>query len=224
VIRLLLLRHAQSEWNAQGRWQGMADPPLSPRGRQQAATAGRLLGRCGIDGAVSSDLQRARATAEAITAEFPVAVPVEIEPGLREYDLGAWSGLTGVEIEARWPGAVEEWRQGRLVATPGGETRTAFVARISAAVARIVADPPAETVVVVTHGGVISALGLALGEPPRRFTHLSGFWIEGRPEGPAAGSLVSLLEVDPATRDEGEGTELAASGATATGVLDTGGR
>jgi broad specificity phosphatase PhoE len=179
VTRLLLLRHAQSEWNALGRWQGMADPPLSPRGREQAATAGRLLVPWGISGAVSSDLQRARATAEAIAAELALVAPIGIEPGLREYDLGAWSGLTRVEIEAGWPGEIEEWRHGRLVATPGGETRTAFVARISATVARIVADPPAETVVVVTHGGVISALGLALGEPPRRFTHLSGFWTAG---------------------------------------------
>jgi broad specificity phosphatase PhoE len=224
VTRLLLLRHAQSEWNALGRWQGMADPPLSAPGREQAATAGRLLGPWGISAAVSSDLQRARATAEAIAAELHLAAPIGIEPGLREYDLGAWSGLTRVEIEARWPGAMAEWRLGQLVATPGGETRTAFVARISAAVARIVADPPAETVVVVTHGGVISALGLTLGKPPRRFTHLSGFWIKGRPEGLAAGALVSLLEVDPAARDEGEATELAASEAAPTGVMDTGGR
>ncbi len=85
--------------------------------------------------------------------------------------------------------------------------------RISAAVSGSLADPPAETVLVVTHGGVISALGLVLGEPPRRFPHLSGFWIECRPRGLAAGSLVSLLEVDPAAQgDDSEATVLTAIG------------
>lgn len=155
-------------------------------------------------------------------AALDVATPIGIEPALREYDLGAWSGLTRVEIEARWPGELAEWRLGRLVATPGGERRTSFVERISAAVERIAADPPADTVLVVTHGGVISALGLVLGEPPRRFPHLSGFWIECRPRGLAAGSLVSLLEADATASDDSEATALTPSAVSR--VMDTGGR
>lgn len=198
--------------------------PCPPRGEEQAAQAGRLLRQVGISAALSSDLRRARSTAETISAALGLDGPVGIESRLREYDLGAWSGLTRVEIESRWPGAIDQWRQGRLVATPGGETRAAFVARITAAITEILAAATAETIVVVTHGGVISALGLWLGEPPRRFTHLSGFWIESNGDGLGAGALVSLLEVDRTVPDDTEGTALAAPDVPHTNVLDTAGR
>jgi broad specificity phosphatase PhoE len=194
VSRLLLLRHAESEWNAQGLWQGVADPRLSPRGEQQATLAGELLRSLGITAVVSSDLERARATAQLIAPTIGVTGPLGIEPDLREYDLGAWSGLKRAEIEARWPGEIDEWRQGVLFATPGGERRDFFVARIVAAVERVASERPDETVLVVTHGGVISAVGRALGGPARRFGHLSGLWINGEPGGLRARDVVALLD------------------------------
>jgi broad specificity phosphatase PhoE len=159
VTWMLLLRHAESEWNASGRWQGWADPPLSPEGERQAIEAGRRLRPIGFTAAVASDLRRARRT-----AELAFGGPVQIDAGLREYDVGEWSGLSRAEIETRWPGALEDWHQGRLVATPGGEIRDTFVARIAAAVTRVGAAHPGGIVLVITHGGVISALERSLGE------------------------------------------------------------
>ncbi len=192
----------------------MADPPLSPRGRRQAESAGRLLAGAGFTAVVSSDLRRARATAAGMAPGLGVTAPIAVEPGLREYDLGEWSGLTRVEIEARWPGAIEDWRQGRLVATPGGEQRRDFVTRVCAAVAAVAAQQAGQKVLVVTHGGVISALFRELGGPARRFSHLSGIWIEAGPDGLTAGAEVSLLDAEVAATDTGEGTSL-------TPIMDT---
>ena len=215
--RLLLLRHGESEWNALGRWQGWADPPLSPEGEDQAREAGRLLAGTGFGAAVSSDLQRARRTAELAGAALGLG-PVQVEPGLREYDVGEWSGLTRAEIETRWPGALDEWRQGRLVAMPGGETRSAFEARIAETMARLADRFPGGTVLVITHGGVISTLERALGAAQRRLAHLGGRWVEASEEGLRAGPAVFLFEPDAETEAaahgrshaaaEGEGTEV----------------
>jgi probable phosphoglycerate mutase len=211
VTRLLLLRHAESDWNAAGRWQGLADAPLSARGREQAASAGGRLARFGFSAVVSSDLQRARATAASVAASLMLSAPT-IDAGLREYDVGDWSGLTRPEIEARWPGAIDDWREGRLVATPHGERRDAFVTRITAAVERIAATAPGPRVVVITHGGVISALSRSLGIDAGRVAHLAGRWIDAEPLRLRPGPEVFLLDPvsTPAPADEG--------------VLDTGGR
>jgi broad specificity phosphatase PhoE len=216
VTRLLLLRHGESEWNAAGRWQGWADPPLSPEGEAQASEAGRLLQGVGFTAAASSDLQRARRTAELAGGALGLDA-VHVDAGLREYDVGEWSGLTRAEIETRWPGALDDWRHGRLVATPGGETRDTFVARVAAAVTRLGARFSGGTVLVVTHGGVIGALERSLGADQRRLAHLGGRWVEAAADGLRAGEAVFLFEPDAdseaAARGrpgaaEGEGTEL----------------
>jgi broad specificity phosphatase PhoE len=207
VTRLLLLRHAQSAWNARGLWQGIADPPLSPCGVRQANLAGESLGGQGITALAASDLQRARATAEAIAPALGLRRPLTIDSGLREYDVGRWSGLTRGEIEAEWPGAVEAWRNGQLAATPGGETRIGFVARITAAVSRIAIAGPDERWLVIAHGGVISALERSLGTEPRRLGHLGGRWIGVGPDGLEAQEAVTFLDRDDAIEDEDEGDE-----------------
>lgn len=101
MTRLLLIRHGQSEWNADGRWQGQADPPLTDLGRAQAHHAARSLGV--VDAIVASDLQRAAETAAIISEELGVG-PLVLDPDLRERDAGEWSGLTRAEIERDWPG------------------------------------------------------------------------------------------------------------------------
>src|SRR3546814_1711635 len=101
MTRVLLVRHGQSEWNATGRWQGQADPPLTDLGRAQAHHAARSLGV--VDAIVASDLQRAADTALIISGELGVG-PVVLDEGLRERDAGEWSGLTRAEIERDWPG------------------------------------------------------------------------------------------------------------------------
>ena len=192
MTRLLLLRHAESQWNAEGRWQGIADPPLSAAGEEQAAAAGELLRPFGFAAIVSSDLRRARRTAEVLATALG-GTPPAIEPELREYDVGDWSGLTRSEIETRWPGAIAAWREGRLASTPHGERRDAAVRRVATALRRVAAAGPGGPVLVITHGGVIGSLATSLGAEPARVGHLAGRWFDARPDGLAAGPPVDLL-------------------------------
>ena len=107
---LLILRHGQSEWNAQGKWQGQADPPLTKVGEKQAkAAAQKLLSVCkSFDKIASSDLRRARRTAEIIAQVNGGDVSVHKE--FRERHAGVWQGLTRSEIEASWPNAIADQR------------------------------------------------------------------------------------------------------------------
>ena len=218
MARLLLLRHAESEWNAQGRWQGVADPPLSTGGRRQAVAAGARLRELGLSftDVVASDLERARLTARLIARALAWTAPITVEPGLREYDVGQWSGLTRAEIEARWPGAIEDWRHGRLVSTPGGEKRDRFVARVAATISRLGAAHEGGTLLVITHGGVIGALERALGGEPRRVPQLGGRWVEAGPDGLRSGEPETLDPGAPPEVVDGE-----ASGYPAVAPLDS---
>lgn len=177
--RLLLLRHGQSIWNAEERWQGWADPPLSPLGVRQAAAAARWLAGSGEPFAVvaCSDLVRARRTAE-IVAEGLGLAPVAVDPGLRERDVGDWTGLTTAEIARRWPEELVAWRAGRSQSTPGGEAEPAFVARLLAGLARLAAGPATGPAVVVTHGGAIRALERHVGSAVSPVPNLCGRWVE----------------------------------------------
>lgn len=186
-MTLLLVRHAQSEWNAKGRWQGSADVDLSELGRHQAAAAGTALAVAlagdDLDGPVtslwSSGLRRARLTAVALGA----GVGWRAEPGevtqLREHDVGQWSGLTRPEIDSRWPGAVAAWGAGRLASPPGGETRAAFDARVEAGLAHLLGGTGGGLGVAVAHGGVLRAVARRLGRPERAYAHLEGFVLAG---------------------------------------------
>ncbi len=102
---LLVVRHGQSEWNAVGRWQGQADPPLSELGRRQAYVAAASIGA--VDGIISSDLQRAVETAAIIAQQIGVG-PVMVDERLRERDAGEWTGLGRAEIDKGWPGWVAD--------------------------------------------------------------------------------------------------------------------
>ena len=108
TTRVLLLRHGQSEWNAVGRWQGHADPPLTALGRAQALAASRSLGT--LDAALASDLIRARETAEVVTGQLGVG-PVLIDERLRERDAGEWTGLTRAQIDEQYPGYLADGRR-----------------------------------------------------------------------------------------------------------------
>ncbi len=196
---LLLVRHGLSEWNLLGRWQGWADIPLAEAGVAQARKAGEALTALGITAVVHSGMQRTERTAEVLAEGL--RLPVEVEPGLKEYDVGEWSGLTRPEIERRWPGALDAWFQGRLPATPGGESRDGFATRLLDAVRRVALTHPGGTVVCVTHGGALGALQRVLSEtenqPGPRIGNLSGRWVhvdwEGEQFTLELGDLVHLL-------------------------------
>ncbi len=154
MTRILLARHGETDWNSVGRWQGHADPPLNDAGRSQAAELAERLAGDGIAAIYSSDLVRASQTAHHVAKRLGLAV-VE-DAGLREIDVGSWSGLTRAEVEQRFPEGYARWLEGEI--GHDGETREQLTDRVVAAVERVAADHPEGTVLVVTHGGAIRAL------------------------------------------------------------------
>lgn len=198
MARLLLLRHAQSTWNAERRWQGWADAPLSELGREQSRAMAAWLQNSGVafTGAVSSDMARSLETARTVAALLGLG-DVAVEPSLRERDVGDWSGRTTDEIEDVWPGAIEAWRAGRLDRPPGGEHEPAFVRRVMSAVERLAAGAGGR-LLVITHGGVIRAVERHLGGDPRSTPNLSGRWLSGGEDGLVLEEAVAL----PAVGDE----------------------
>lgn len=175
--RVLLLRHGQSTWNAEQRWQGQADPPLSPIGEAQAREAGERLKTeaAPVAEVVASDLGRAHTTARILSEALGMdPEAVVLEPGLRERHVGEWSGLTRPEIEERWPGAIEDWRSGRVSTIPGGEGD--IQPRVAPVVERLAREAPG-TVIAVTHGGVIHAIERYLGAERIAMGNLCGRWV-----------------------------------------------
>ena len=198
---ILLLRHGQSTWNAEGRWQGQSDPPLSELGREQAEEAAGKLAGIGVTGVVTSDLARARDTGEIIARALGLDPPRQ-HPDLREYDVGDWEGLTRPEIEQGWPDQLAAWREGRLLATPGGETRSGFLERIMAGLRRVAAnDELGDVAVVVTHGGVIRAAEQVTGaERQAVIGNLAGRWFLAGPDGKLRpGDTTNLLDPEHRT-------------------------
>jgi broad specificity phosphatase PhoE len=189
---MLLVRHGQSTWNAAGRWQGRADPPLTALGEQQARQAAGALGS--FDVVVSSPLQRAWRTAELIGDELGIG-PVQPHDDLAEREVGPWTGLTFEEIDLTWPGALQrrEW-------PAGFEDDEAIVERAVRAVVELAAYHPGASVLGVTHGGVLHALERGFGRTQGRFTNLSGFWLAVDDGRITFGERVLLAEVETGGR------------------------
>ncbi len=130
---LVLIRHGQTDWNATGRWQGQADPPLNDVGRAQARLTALELREQKLESLISSDLLRARETAEIIGRAL--GLEVHLEPRLREVNLGDWQGLYSDEIRARWPEQMKLWLEQPLATRPpNGESIRDLADRVWAAV------------------------------------------------------------------------------------------
>jgi broad specificity phosphatase PhoE len=157
-MQLVLVRHAQSIWNAEDRWQGQTDVPLSELGRDEARRIGARLGPERFDRIVASDLSRAMDTARAIAGERAV----EPRAGLREMNLGAWCGLPHEDVMARFPEELLALQRGEPMRIGGtGETLHEFGARVLAELAAL-EQGDGERVLVVAHGGVVRAVLFAL--------------------------------------------------------------
>jgi glucosyl-3-phosphoglycerate phosphatase len=159
-VRLILLRHGESTWNADGRMQGTADPPLSEAGRAQTRELAPLLTRLTPDLVVTSDLLRARQTAE----ELGLA-GARADPRWREAGLGRWTGRLAEDVVAEEPEAHDGGLEGSA-APPGGEAFADTCGRIAEAIAALTAAG-AERALVVTHGGPIRAACATLAGLPR---------------------------------------------------------
>jgi broad specificity phosphatase PhoE len=189
--RVLLVRHGQSEWNAAGRWQGQADPPLSDLGRLQAREAGRALGA--VEAIWSSDLQRAAETAIIIGDQIGVG-PVVVDNRLRERDAGEWTGLTRAQIEQRNPGFLADGNR-----PPGWEPDRDLLGRAGAALASIAGAAPGGDVLVVTHAGVVFAVERHLGAQHTRLANTEGRWVTLAGDELRLGDRVVLAEPDDVT-------------------------
>lgn len=166
ITRICLVRHGETSWNAERRLQGHVDIPLNPTGESQASAAARALRNRPFDAIYSSDLLRARSTAEAIAREQ--GGTVQIETGLRERHFGVFQGLTREEADIRWPGEYARVRTREPEAVPpgGGESLLLFGERVRAAAQRIAQAHPGGTVLIVSHGGCLDALyRMATGQP-----------------------------------------------------------
>jgi broad specificity phosphatase PhoE len=189
--RVLLVRHGQSEWNAAGRWQGQADPPLSDLGRLQAREAARTVGA--IDAIWSSDLQRAAETAIIIGDRIGVG-PVVVDDRLRERDAGEWTGLTRTQIEERNPGFLADGNR-----PPGWEPDRDLLGRAGATLASIAGAAPGGEVLVVTHAGVVFAVERHLGAEHTRLANTEGRWVTLAGDDLRLGERVVLAEPDDVT-------------------------
>jgi len=156
-MRLVLLRHGRTEWNAQRRFQGQSDPPLDEVGRAQAYEVAGLVAALRPDRLVSSDSARAMQTAAIVAAA--IGMEVISDARLRERSLGHWEGLTRDEVAERFPEEFAEWVAGRDVLTRGGETRDAVAARSLEAFND---QPKLELIIFVTHSATAMALSNAL--------------------------------------------------------------
>ncbi|MBN2085400.1 MAG: histidine phosphatase family protein [Anaerolineales bacterium] len=159
-----LIRHGETDWNRNGRWQGHSDVPLNASGRAQAARLARRLAETGArcDAFYSSDLSRAWQTAEAIRGAL--GLRPSAAPALREIDLGCWSGKTRAEIEREFPDAWRQMQNEVDIPRGGGETFAAFQARVLTWLNRAAEIHAGKILYAVTHGGCIRAAALhALG-------------------------------------------------------------
>lgn len=161
---VLLIRHGETEWNRDQRVQGHYDVPLSERGVRQAERLAEWLAEEALGAVYSSDLQRARITAEILAGD---QIPVRLEPRLREARFGLFEGLTSAEIQAAYPEAYLAWRHDAIRhRPPGGETLEDLQERCMEALAEHLPEHPGQTVAVVAHGGPVRVMVCGLLDLP----------------------------------------------------------
>jgi 2,3-bisphosphoglycerate-dependent phosphoglycerate mutase len=154
---LFLFRHGETDWNREGRLQGHTDTPLNATGLARARALAEQLLPHRLDAVVSSDLLRARTTAGIVAAV--AGVPLLVEPGLRETDVGEAEGLLWADAKTRFGESLtKRWYTDGDVAFPRGETGIATRMRALAALRRFAAEQPYRRIGVSTHGAMIRQL------------------------------------------------------------------
>lgn len=164
--RVILLRHGQTPASVRRLYSGRGNPSLTDLGREQAAEAAELLRLTPIDAVLSSPLDRARQTADAVAAGR--GLTVEIEDALIETDFGAWEGLSFGEARDRDPELHARWLGDTAVAAPGGESFDEVHSRVAALLERVTGEHAGRTVLLVSHVTPIkTALRIALDVGPQ---------------------------------------------------------
>jgi broad specificity phosphatase PhoE len=148
--RLVLIRHGETDWNVEGRYQGQADPPLNEKGLEQARQLVEELEESGLEVLYSSPLQRARQTAD-ILADH-IEIPLHIEPRLMEIHQGEWQTRLRSEIENLYPVLFSRWEtEPWRVTPPQGEHLSQVQRRVNSAIDEILVRHPGENLGIVTH-------------------------------------------------------------------------
>ncbi|MDO8285998.1 MAG: histidine phosphatase family protein [Rhodoferax sp.] len=161
ATRIIAIRHGETAWNVDTRLQGHLDIGLNERGQWQARRAAQALADEDIAAIYTSDLSRARATAQAIADHNTNLAARQVHPhtGLRERGFGIFEGQTYAQINLDWPEESRRWRQRDPHFAPqGGETLTQLRERVTATVNALASQHVGEQIVLVAHGGVMDAL------------------------------------------------------------------
>ena len=167
--RIVVIRHGETDWNAEARLQGQIDVPLNAMGRRQAAALADALRHEALVAVYASDLSRAWATALALAV--PLGLPLAADPGLRERRFGVLEGQTRQQIDQQQPALARRWHSREPDFAPeGAESLRQFHARCIAAVERLAAAHAGASMALVSHGGVLDSLyraatGTALDSP-----------------------------------------------------------
>jgi alpha-ribazole phosphatase len=165
-LRLILLRHGETDWNLESRYQGCIDTRLSAEGRAQAVAVARALADRSLAAVYSSPLARALETAEAIAR--PHGLGVRAAPAFNEICHGAWEGLTVTEVEAAFPDLYARWQENpEAVTMPDGESLAQVQERVLGELSRLRSFHEGETICLVSHDVpvrllILGALGLRL--------------------------------------------------------------
>ena len=170
---IVLVRHGETDWNRERRFQGHADVPLNEDGRTQVAALAEELAGERFAAAYTSPLRRAAESAEILAA---LGLVVQPSDALMEVDVGSWSGLTIREVEERFPEGFKRWIDWKVEGWEDGEQYEDFSRRVVGGLLEIAARHPGEHVLAVTHGGpmrtaLAAAAGLSPGEVSRPEHH-----------------------------------------------------
>ena len=187
MTQLCLIRHGQTDWNLEGRYQGQSDVPLNEKGLEQAKSLIEKLKGQTFAAIYSSDLMRAQQTAEPIANML--GIPIQIEPRLREINQGEWEGVLVDDIRARY---AEIWSKRTVdpanVRPPGGETVREVATRVYAALDDVSRLFPTESVIIVSHGlSIATAIcrdkGIPVGQAYTVIPdNVQPIWMEWKPE------------------------------------------
>lgn len=154
---LLLIRHGETSWNLEQRYQGQQDSPLSSSGLVQAEKTAAFLSRFKLDAVYTSDLLRAQKTAEVIARHHGLT-PIP-DPRLREVAFGEWEGLTRAEVQARYPDVyTARFNDALNVRVPGGELPSEVLDRLMDFISDLISRHPNQKVACVSHGGALRLL------------------------------------------------------------------
>lgn len=155
---LYIVRHGETDWNKMGKYQGITDVPLNENGLNQAKACGNALKDVTFDRILSSDLSRALVTAETIRGDRTTSITVDKR--LRELNFGDWEAMLFSDIEARWPGLIDEmYLRPHLVKVPNGESFKDLQDRAWAGLEEFInANDEEETLLIACHGGTIRTL------------------------------------------------------------------